>query len=152
MENYTSVNPLLFSQPAGIETIENLNKQKNTNKDVLALKKASQDFEAILANFAINAMWKTIPKSELFEGSDGGMETYTEIMHTILAQDIAAKGGFGVAQVIYKQLMHEKERAENPQKPSSVKDDKPINDLPGNEKEKLHHTMMEKAAKGVIQS
>jgi Rod binding domain-containing protein len=152
MESYSSVNPLLFSQPAGAEIIDNLHKQKNVNKDAVDLKKASQDFESILVNFAIKAMWKTIPKSELFEESDGGMETYTEIMHTILAQDIAAKGGFGVAQVIYKQLMHEKERAENPHKPSSVKDDKPINDLSGNEKEKLHHTMSEKAAKGVIQS
>lgn len=152
MENYSSVNPLLFSQPAGAEIIENLSKQKDTNKDALDLKKASQDFESILVNFVVNAMWKTIPKSELFEGTDGGMETYTEIMHTILAQDIAAKGGFGVAPVIYKQLMHEKEQAENPHKSSSLKNGKPIFDLPGNEKEKSLHDMSEKVAKGVIQS
>lgn len=152
MENYSSVNPLLFSQPSGVEIIENLNKQKDTNKDALNLKKASQDFESILVNFVIKAMWKTIPKSELFEGTDGGMETYTEIMHTILAQDIAAKGGFGVAQVIYKQLIHEKEQAENPHKPSSLNNGKPIFDLPGNKKEKSLHDMGEKVAKGVIQS
>lgn len=142
MENYASVNPLLSLQPAGTEIIESLNKQKDTIMDAHALKKASQDFESILINFVVNAMWKTIPKSELFEGTDNGMETYTEIMHTLLAQDIAAKGGFGVAQVIYKQLMHEKEQAENPHKP--------IFDFP--EHEKSVHTISEQVVKGVIQS
>lgn len=150
MENYASVNPLLSLQPAGTEIIESLNKQKDTIMDAHALKKASQDFESILINFVVNAMWKTIPKSELFEGTDNGMETYTEIMHTLLAQDIAAKGGFGVAQVIYKQLMHEKEQAENPHRPTLEKNGKPIFDFP--EHEKSVHTISEQVVKGVIQS
>jgi Rod binding domain-containing protein len=40
-----------------------------------------------------------------------GMDTYTEIMHTALAQDIAAKGGLGLAPAIYKQLMRNKEQS-----------------------------------------
>lgn len=112
MENYSEINPLLLSQPASVETIKNLRQQKDANHDACSLKKASQDFESILINFVINAMWKTIPKSDLFEENNAGMETYTEIMHTALSQDIVSKGGFGVAPVIYKHLMRENEGTE----------------------------------------
>ncbi|MFN3531109.1 MAG: rod-binding protein [Candidatus Brocadia sp.] len=123
MENYSAINPLLLSQPSSIETIKNLSQQKDTNTDALSLKKASHDFESILINFIINAMWKTIPKSDLFGENNAGMETYTEIMHTALSQDIASKGGFGVASIIYKQLMHNKELAEKPfNRPPLLKD------------------------------
>lgn len=114
MENYSAINPLLISQPSSAETVKNLSQQKGKNTDALSLKKASQDFESILVNFVIDAMWKTIPKSDLFEENNAGMETYTEIMHTALSQDIVSKGGFGVASVIYEQLLRDKELAEKP--------------------------------------
>ena len=105
MEYYSSINPLLLSQPSCVETIKNLNQQKDVNKDDAALKKSSQDFESILINYVIKAMWETVPKSELSGEDNMGMDTYTEIMHAALAQDIAAKGGLGIAPAIYKQLM-----------------------------------------------
>ena len=108
MEYYSSINPLLLSQPSCVETIKNINQQKNINKDDVALKKSSQDFESILINYVIKAMWETVPKSELSDENNAGMDTYTEIMHTALAQDIAAKGGLGIAPTIYKQLMQNK--------------------------------------------
>ena len=109
MEYYSSINPLLLSQPSSVETIKNINQQKNTNNDEASLKKASQDFESVLINYVIKAMWQTIPKSDLTEENNMGMDTYDEIMHTALAQDIAAKGGIGIAPAIYKQLSHNKE-------------------------------------------
>ena len=108
MEYYSSINPLLLSQPSCVEAIKNLNQQKDVNKDDAALKKSSQDFESILINYVIKAMWETIPKSELTGEDNMGMDTYTEIMHAALAQDIAAKGGLGIAAAIYKQLMQNK--------------------------------------------
>ncbi|MBI2470976.1 MAG: rod-binding protein [Planctomycetes bacterium] len=108
MEYYSSINPLLLSQPSCVETIKNINQQKDINKDDAAMKKSSQDFESILINYVIKAMWETVPKSELSDENNAGMETYTEIMHTALAQDIAAKGGLGIAPTIYKQLMQHK--------------------------------------------
>lgn len=108
MEYYSSINPLLLSQPSCVETIKNINQQKDTHQDDAALKKSSQDFESILINYAIRAMWETVPKSNLSDENNMGMETYTEIMHAALAQDIAAKGGLGIAPAIYKQLMHNK--------------------------------------------
>lgn len=140
MENYSAINPLLLSQPSSVEAIKNLSQQKDANTDALSLKKASQDFESILVNFVINAMWKTIPKSDLFGENNAGMEIYTEIMHTALSQDIASKGGFGVASVIYKQLMHDREIAEKPQnKPPMLKNDSNTVDLKTvDEKELIH--------------
>ncbi len=108
MEYYSSINPLLLSQPSCVETIKNLNQQKDIHKDDATLKKSSQDFEAILINYVIKAMWETVPKTDLSGEDNMGMDTYTEIMHTALAQDIAAKGGLGIAPVIYKQLMQNK--------------------------------------------
>ena len=108
MEYYSTINPLLLSQPSGVETIKNLNQQKDTNNDTESLKKASQDFESILINFVIKAMWQTVPKSDLSDETNMGTDTYTEIMHAALAQDIAAKGGLGIAPAIYKQLMQNK--------------------------------------------
>ena len=111
MEYYSSINPLLLSQPSCVEAIKNINQQKEVNKDDATLKKSSQDFESILINYVIKAMWQTVPKSDLSGEDAMGMDTYTEIMHTALAQDIAAKGGLGIAPAIYKQLMQNKERS-----------------------------------------
>lgn len=109
MEFYSSINPLLLSQPTCVDTVMNINQQKGIQKDDAALKKASQDFESVLLNFAIKAMWQTVPESNLSEENNMGMDTYTEIMHTALAQDIAAKGGLGIAPAIYKQMLQNKE-------------------------------------------
>jgi Rod binding domain-containing protein len=111
MEYYSSINSLLLSQPSCVEAIKNLNQQKDINKDDATLKKSSQDFESILINYVIKAMWETVPKSNLSDENNMGMDTYTEIMHAALAQDIAAKGGLGIAPAIYKQLMHNKEQS-----------------------------------------
>src|SRR3972149_8550252 len=108
MEYYSAINPLLLSQPSGVETIKNLNQQKDINKDDASLKKASQDFESILINYVIKAMWQTVPESDLSGEDNMGRGTYTEIMHAALAQDMAAKGGLGIAPAIYKQLMQNK--------------------------------------------
>lgn len=150
MENYSAINPLLISQPPSVEAIKNLSQQKDTNTDALSLKKASQDFESILVNFVIDAMWKTIPKSDLFETNNAGMETYTEIMHTALSQDIVSKGGFGVATVIYKQLLHDKELAEKPlNKPPLLKDNNNTADLKRAYEEELVHRKNGKDNNGV---
>lgn len=82
MENYSAINPLLISQPSSAETVKNLSQQKGKNTDALSLKKASQDFESILVNFVIDAMWKTIPKSDLFEENNAGMEPSRKLIRS----------------------------------------------------------------------
>ena len=108
METYGSVNlnPLLYSQPACVEKIKN--QQKNGNNDDASLKKTSQDFESILVHFVVKEMWNTVQKSDLFADEGSGLDTYTEIIHNALAEDISAKGGIGIAPVIYRQLTQNK--------------------------------------------
>lgn len=111
MEHYSSLPPLLLHQPASLEVLKNVN-QKDVNCDTAAMKKMAQEFEAVLINFVIKAMWQTIPKSNLFEENHGGIDTYTEIMHAALAQDITAKGGLGISSAVYQQLVNKNERTE----------------------------------------
>lgn len=106
METSLDINPFLQIDPVATNSINTLNAvagQKKINNDDTSIKKVSQDFEAVLLNFVVKAMWKTIPKDGLF-GGGGSMQGYTEIMQNALAEDLAAKGGFGVAPVIYNQL------------------------------------------------
>ncbi|MEK7775868.1 MAG: rod-binding protein [Planctomycetota bacterium] len=112
MENYSSMNPLLMSQSPSIDALKNIQQQKGeqkgSEKDLAALKKAAQDFESVLINFTLKAMWDAVPKTSLSEDEDSGMDTYTDIMQSSLSQDIAAKGGFGIATTLYNQLVREK--------------------------------------------
>lgn len=125
MEHCSSVNSLLLSQPSCEEAIKAFHQNNDAKKDDCALKKASEDFESILVNFVVSAMWKTIQKSGLSDENDGGMEAYTEMMHTTLSQDIAAKGGFGVAPIIYQQLLRNREIAGETQPPFPFRQENP---------------------------
>ena len=108
MEYYSSMSPLMLSQPSSVESIKKIHQRNNVDMDDAALKKSSQDFESVLINYVLKALWQTVPESELSGENNAGMDTYTEIMHTALAQDIAAKGGLGVAPILYKQLIQNK--------------------------------------------
>ncbi len=112
MENYSSINPLLMSQSPSIDALKNIQQQKgeqkDAQKDLAALRKAAQDFESVLINFTLKAMWDAVPKTSLSEEEGSGSDTYTDIMQTALSQDIAAKGGFGIATTLYNQLIREK--------------------------------------------
>jgi len=125
MENYSSINPLFMSQSPSIDALKNIQQQKgetkDSQKDLAALKKASQDFESVLINFTLKAMWDAVPKTSLSgEEEDSGMDTYTQIMQTSLSQDLAAKGGFGIAKTLYNQLIREKGIIQKDVLPSSL--------------------------------
>jgi Rod binding domain-containing protein len=79
---------------------------KNNPKSSHALQKAAQDFEAVLLNMVLKAMWKTIPKSDLFE-KNSATEIYEGLMHSSLAEEMASNGGMGIAKVLAQQLSRE---------------------------------------------
>lgn len=76
---------------------------KSNPKSSLELQKAAQDFEAVMLNMVIKAMWKTIPKSDLFE-KNSATQIYEGIMHSSLAEEMSRNGGMGIAKVLYQQL------------------------------------------------
>ncbi len=124
MENYSSMSPLLISQSPSMDALKNIQQQKGgqkgSEKDLAALKKASQDFESVLINFTLKAMWDAVPKTSLCEDEDSGMDTYTDILQSSLSQDIAAKGGFGIATTLYNQLVREKGLIQKDVAPASL--------------------------------
>ncbi len=80
-----------------------INELKNNPKSSHELKKAAQDFEAVLLNMVLKAMWKTIPESDLFE-KNSATEIYEGLMHSSLSEEMASNGGFGIAKVLVQQL------------------------------------------------
>jgi Rod binding protein len=79
---------------------------KNNAKSDHELQKAAQDFEAVLLNMVIKAMWKTVPKSELFE-ENSATKIYEGLMHSSLSEEMASSGGLGIAKVLAQQLRRE---------------------------------------------
>jgi peptidoglycan hydrolase FlgJ len=82
------------------------NSLKNGPKSQHEIQKAAQDFEAVMLNMVIKAMWKTIPKSDLFE-KDNSTQIYEGLMHSSLSEEMARNGGMGIAKVLYQQLSRE---------------------------------------------
>ncbi|MCP5003409.1 MAG: hypothetical protein GY941_05575 [Planctomycetes bacterium] len=67
---------------------------------------ATRSFEAIMVNMLVKSMWKTIPKSGLFE-KNSASGIYEGIIHTALSDEIAKNGGFGIAEMLNKQISTE---------------------------------------------
>jgi Rod binding domain-containing protein len=66
-----------------------------------AAEKAAKAFESVLLGKLFDSMRATIPDSGLFEND---MEQTQSIFWTYLAQDVGAKGGFGLWKQLYKQI------------------------------------------------
>ncbi|MFQ5963007.1 MAG: rod-binding protein [Candidatus Scalinduaceae bacterium] len=79
---------------------------KNNLKSSYEIEKATQDFEAILLNMLIQAMWKTIPESGLFE-KNSSTQIYEGIIQSALSEEIARGGGLGIGKIIYQQISKE---------------------------------------------
>ena len=79
---------------------------KNGTKSQHEIQKAAQDFEAVMLNMVIKAMWKTIPESGLFE-KNNATQIYEGLIHSSLSEEMARNGGMGIAKVLYQQLSRE---------------------------------------------
>lgn len=82
----------------------------NNLKSSHEIQKAAQDFEAVLLNMVLKAMWKTIPKSDLFE-KNSATEIYEGLMHSSLSEEMASNGGLGIAKVLAAQLSREQKKS-----------------------------------------
>ncbi len=68
------------------------------------LKSACIDFETIFISKLLNGMRKTINKSGFIDGGIGE-EIFTDMLYDEYAQTIAKQGGFGLADMIYKNIL-----------------------------------------------
>jgi flagellar protein FlgJ len=79
------------------------NEKNRDDKDPEALKELCRDFESVFIHTLFKEMRKTIPESELL-GNDMASDLFEEIMDMEVARDMASKGGFGLADMLYRQL------------------------------------------------
>jgi Rod binding domain-containing protein len=98
-----SLDPSMVSSEQMISKLKNLRHAGENQGSKEELKRVANDFEEILVNFLVKAMWKTIPDSGLHEESKA-MGMYTDIMQSALSEEITRMGGLGVAQSIYDEM------------------------------------------------
>lgn len=101
MDITTSSNMMINS--AKMENSMNIVKNAKDAQTESELKKVSQDFEAIFLNMMIQAMWKTVPDSGMFE-KNSQTKVYEGMMQSALSKDIASKGGLGIGKMLYEHL------------------------------------------------
>lgn len=85
---------------------------KNNPESAYELEKATKNFEAVLLNMVLKAMWNTIPESGLFE-KNNATQIYEGLTQSSLAEEMANNGGMGIAKVLYQQLSREKKQLQS---------------------------------------
>jgi len=73
------------------------------NNDDRELKKACQEFEAIMLDMLYKQMKATIIKSDLVE-EDPGRDIFESMLEEELMEQAAKRGSLGLADTLYKQL------------------------------------------------
>lgn len=91
-------------------TDKSINEIRNNPKSSKEIQKAAQEFEAVLLNMVLKAMWKTILKSDLFE-KNSATKIYEGLMHSSLSEELAVNGGLGIAKVLAQQLSREQKKS-----------------------------------------
>jgi len=77
---------------------------KQTIDKTSELYKACEDFESIFIKQMLDAMRKTIDKSDDMLGGGMGQDMYDDMLYGEYAKKMAATGQFGLAETIYKQV------------------------------------------------
>ncbi len=67
------------------------------------LREACTEFESLFIHLLLKELRATVGKSGLMDGGQAE-EVYTGMMDTEMARDLAAKGGIGLADILYRQL------------------------------------------------
>jgi peptidoglycan hydrolase FlgJ len=72
-------------------------------KEQARLKKACQDFESIFLNYMLSKMRESVPKDDLMGGGNAE-NIYRGMLDEELSKQIAAGGGMGLGNMLYRQL------------------------------------------------
>ena len=101
-----STNNEIMINTANAERSKNVFKNVNASSSEYEMKQATQDFEAIFLNMVIQAMWKTIPESGMFE-KNSVTNIYEGIIKSALSDGLSKDGGIGIGKMLYQQLSKE---------------------------------------------
>ena len=89
-------------QPSPAFPLKKIGQTADSNKEA-ELKKACQNFEAIILQQMLTAMRKSVPKDGLVEGGYA-QDMYQSMSDEGLAKEMASGKGIGLADVLYHQL------------------------------------------------
>ena len=80
-------------------------KSKNaTNANDQQAKDACKEFEALFINMMLKELRATVNKSGLMDGGKAE-EVFTSLMDTQMSREMAAQGGIGLAEMLYRQMV-----------------------------------------------
>lgn len=150
MENSSLISPLtqvptdlLTSQGSRLEDKIRIAQSSTGEKQKQALKKVSQEFEAIFIGQLLKAMRETIEESGLL-GGGFGKSIYTELFDQEMSRNMAQRGALGISDLLYRNLAEKTPDARQTEKktvapespsavpstcPGSSKDENEISDL-----------------------
>lgn len=81
--------------------------REDVKEEQQALKKATEDFEAIFLTMMFKNMRNTVPDGGLMEKSFG-RGIYEEMQDEKMAEEISTSGGVGLAKELYQQLSQQR--------------------------------------------
>ena len=79
-----------------------------SDEDNRRAREACTEFEALFINMMLKELRSTVNKSGFMDGGKAE-ELYTGLMDTQMSRDIAAQGGIGLAEVLYRQMVEKTE-------------------------------------------
>ena len=105
VDNYGNISPdqLRNMTLQGNGSLEREVQYLKKNGDETAIRKFSQDFEALFVQRMMKEMRKSVPKGGLMDKSLS-MEWFEEMFDQAVAKDVSAGEGIGMAKIIYDQL------------------------------------------------
>ncbi len=86
-----------------IEKSYGVNAEKKVEKQLRRLRKASQEFEAVLITTLFKNFRKSLPGESLF-GKSFAMKIYREMRDEKFAEEMAKREEFGIARLLYENL------------------------------------------------
>ncbi|MGF1624990.1 MAG: rod-binding protein [Alphaproteobacteria bacterium] len=78
--------------------------------DTAGAAKAAQEFEAFVIGEFVDVMFQGIEEDPMFGGGSGG-QMFKSLLHREYANEIAASGGFGIADAVTAELLRAQENA-----------------------------------------
>lgn len=96
--NSVGIDALAKLNQGKLENIQNSKKDDSLDKT----KKAATDFEALLVSQMLKSMWNNVEQTGLSSSKEEGI--YRDMLNDEMAKDIASGKGFGIKDIIIREL------------------------------------------------
>jgi peptidoglycan hydrolase FlgJ len=83
--------------------LQGMSQEHHAVQEQAKLKKACEDFEAVLTNYLFKSMRQTVAKAEP-EGRDQSLELFEGMMDEAVANQLSHQSGLGLGKLLYQQL------------------------------------------------